>query len=155
MGYRSAVAYTIRFVPPFRGNQDVIPSEEEDMANCKDSFYTFLADAKANTDTALCFNEEEPINVKDGKEGFFVDEEKLEIRFLAWHVKWYPDYPDVQCHDALFSLASEWANDNDYIGGASVRIGEEIDDNDTSYFGTGDNEWLEISRHICMDGKEL
>jgi hypothetical protein len=158
MGYRSAVAYTIRFVPPISGdeNKDNVNHETK----MRESFYTFLAEAKVNNDTALCFVEEEPINAKEPNgEGFFIDEKNLQINFLAWHVKWYEHYKDVMCHENLFSLAREWANNdentNDYIGGAFVRIGEEVNDNDMMYFGTGDSEWLDIGRTIYKDGKEL
>jgi len=149
MGYRSAVAYTIRFVPT---QDDFI---QQHKSACKDSFYTFLAEAKANDETALCFDETEPVNIKDRSEGFYIDEENMRIDFLAWHVKWYSGYKDADCHEALFSLANDWADDNDYIGGVKVRIGEELDDNESDVIGTGDNEWLDIGRSIIRDGKEI
>ena len=45
MGYRSEVAYTIRFT-----------SDDE---RAKQSFFTFLAEAKARAATAGCFTEEQ------------------------------------------------------------------------------------------------
>jgi len=149
MGYRSAVAYTIRFVT----TEDDF--KEQNRIDAKRSFYTFLAEAKANDETALCFDETEPVNVKDRGEGFYIDEENMRIDFLAWHVKWYSGYKDADCHEALFSLANDWADDNDYIGGVKVRIGEELDDNESDVIGTGDNEWLDIGRSIIRDGKEI
>jgi len=150
MGYRSAVAYTIRFVC----NQ--LDASDEDRTKCKDSFYTFLAEAKDTPETALCFGELEPVNMKDRNgEGFYVNEEEMQINFHAWHVKWYNGYKDVDCHEALFSLANDWVDDNDYIGGVKVRIGEELDDNESDVIGTGDNEWLDIGRSIIRDGKEI
>jgi hypothetical protein len=149
MGYRSAVAYTIRFVPT---EDDFI---EQHKIEAKKSFYTFLAEAKAKPETALCFNELEPINIKDKAEGFYVDEENMQIDFLAWHVKWYDGYKDVDCHELLFSLANDWADDNDYIGGVKVRIGEELDDNERDEFGVGDSEWLDIGRSIIRNGREI
>lgn len=152
MGYRSAVAYTIRFEVE-RSPEEHERSPEEHEAKCKESFYTFLAEAKANDKTALCFSELEPINTKDNNgEGFHVDEENMRIDFHAWHVKWYDGYKDVDCHEALFSLADEWSEDNEYIGGVKVRIGEELDDTVKEEFGTGDCEWLDIGRTIIKDG---
>jgi hypothetical protein len=90
MGYRSTVAYTIRFIP--RHSPDTDDIEEERKA--KSSFYLFLAEAKANVDTSLCFSDKE-------SDVFKVDEENLQIRFFAEGVKWYESYPDVQCHEAL------------------------------------------------------
>ena len=147
MGYRSDIAYTIRFI---------VPDDEETHGQVRDSFYTFLAEAKAKTETALCFSELEPINTKSrNSEGFYVDEENMRIDFHAWHVKWYDGYKDVDCHEALFSLANEWSEDNEYIGGVKVRIGEDLDDNVMEDFGTGSDEWLYIGRSIIRDGDEI
>jgi len=151
MGYKSAVAYTIRFIPD---------ENEKPLGRVRDSFYTFLAEAKAKTETQLCFDEDQAINVKEENgEGFYVNEQEMKIDFLAWHVKWYDGYPDVDCHEALLSLAQEWCEDeatgNPYIGGAYVRIGEEVVDNDEQWFGTAESDWLSISRTICRDGKEI
>jgi len=154
MGYRSEVVYTIRFIPPKDG------TELHNETKCRESFYTFLAEAKANPETALCFNELEPINAKEKNgEGFYINEQEMRIDFLAWSVKWYDGYHDVDCHERLLSLASEWCDDeatgNPYIGGAYVRVGEEVDDNDERWFGTGESDWLSINRVIYRDGKAL
>jgi hypothetical protein len=148
MGYRSDVAYTIRFV--------IQKSDEENLEfnqqKCKDSFFTFIAEAKTNEDTLNCFNEQEFLNAKEKyNQGFYLDEEDLTIKFCAWSVKWYPDYLDVKCHDALIKLAQEWAVDNEYIGGVFVRIGEEPDDNEEFTFGNGDFDWLHMSRQVVGD----
>lgn len=146
MGYRSEVAYTIRFVC----NQ--INATDEDRVKCKESFYTFLAEAKAKPETALCFSEEQPINKQESNgEGFFVDEENLSIKFFAYHVKWYPDYSDVKCHEALMQLSKNWEDDNDYVGGAYARVGEDSEDIDEDWWGTGDSEWLYVTRAIAGD----
>ena len=103
MGYRSAVAYTIRFIPD---------ENEKPLGKVRDSFYKFLAEAKAKTETQLCFDEDQAMNVKEENgEGFYVNEQEMKIDFLAWHVKWYDGYPDVDCHEALLSLANEWCED--------------------------------------------
>jgi hypothetical protein len=139
MGYRSDVAYTIRFV-------------HEDDTNNKQSFYTFLAEAKAKAATAACFTEEQ--KTWQGGNGFIVDEGRFRINFSAEHVKWYPDFDDVKCHMALIDLAAEWANDEDNNSGIAyvfVRIGEENDDVEEEFGGDYDWSWMSVNRSIERD----
>jgi hypothetical protein len=141
MGYRSTVAYTIRFIPP----QEDEPEKGLTTENCKATFYTFLADAKAGAETGGAFTDED---IK-------VDEENLALYFYAGHVKWYESYPDVKCHEALMDLSKEWADDGDcsnpYIGGAFARIGEEMDDMVEECWGQGDYDWIAIHRTMECD----
>lgn len=133
MGYRSDVAYTIRFT--------------SDDTRAKQSFYTFIAEAKAKAATAPCFNESEWAE-------FEVDEGRFRINFSADTVKWYPDYPDVKCHEALIELAAEWANDEDNhseIAYSFVRIGEEADDIEEKSGGDYDFDWVQVNRSISRD----
>lgn len=138
MGYRSTVAYTIRFEIPSYNK----PEEKEDPEDAKRSFYTFLAEAKANEDTALCFTD---------TECFEVDEEKLQFRFFAEEVKWYESYPDVACHEALISLSKSWVDDNNFIGGAFARVGEDTNDNVDEVWGQGEYGWVGINRSVYAD----
>ena len=136
MGYRSDVAYTIRFV-------------HEDDTNNKQSFYTFLAEAKANAATALCFTTPDTPSWV-----FEVDEEQYRINFYADHVKWYESFSDVQAHEALLSLANEWDEDEDnhaHIGYAFVRIGEESDDIVEKLSESADWSWVSVGRSIERD----
>jgi hypothetical protein len=141
MGYRSTVAYTIRFVAP--------NDNEDTLEKCKGTFFTFLAEAKANEATAGAFSEDDDLKV---------DEEKLTIYFFADSVKWYPSYPDVQCHEALLDLSKEWADDGDcsnpYIGGAFARIGEEKEDNVEEVWGQGEYDWISVNRYMWCDWLE-
>jgi hypothetical protein len=141
MGYRSTVAYTIRFIPP----QEDEPEKGLTTENCKATFYTFLADAKAGAETGGAFTDED---IK-------VDEENLAIYFFAGHVKWYESYEDVKCHEALMDLSKEWADDGDcsnpYIGGAFARIGEEMEDMVEECWGQGDYDWITINRSMECD----
>ena len=140
MGYRSDVAYTIRFVYIKHPDRDDI----EDKKKAEESFYTFIAEAKANEDTAYCFSEYEG--------GVFkVDEDNLAINFSADGVKWYEDYSDVKCHEALVSLSKAWTNDNEYIGGAFDRVGEDSNDNVEETWGNADWDWISIARSVCVD----
>jgi len=135
MGYRSTVAYTIRF-------------GGEDDTKAKHSFYTFIAEAKSKEATALCFSDQED-------EVFKVLEDKLEIRFFAEGVKWYDTYPDVACHEALIQLSREWADEgntnNLYIGGAFARVGEDTNDNIEEVWGNGEYGWMGINRSVYVD----
>jgi hypothetical protein len=141
MGYRSTVAYTIRFETPSYDK----PEERTDPEEAKRSFYTFIGEAKAKETTAGAFTDED----------LKVDEEKLAIYFFAESVKWYEDYPDVKCHECLMGLAREWADDgensNPFIGGAFARIGEETDDNIEEVWGNGEYDWVNIYRSMHCD----
>jgi len=133
MGYRSDVAYTIRFV------------SDDDTKN-RQSFYTFLAEAKSKAALAGCFN--------DHWCAVEVDEVRLRINFTADNVKWYEDYADVQCHEALLALADEWVNDelnNSDIAYKFVRVGEEVEDVETKTGGTAEWDWVHLCRSIERD----
>jgi hypothetical protein len=141
MGYRSTVAYSIRFIPESYDKAE----EPTDIDRAKATFFTFLAQAKANEETAGAFLDED----------LKVDEGKLAIYFFADCVKWYESYPDVMCHEALMDLSKEWADDGDcsnpYIGGAFARIGEEMEDNIEECWGQGDYDWIAVHRTMSCD----
>jgi hypothetical protein len=60
-------------------------------------------------------------------------------------VKWYDDYSDVQCHEALLELADDWITqqvedkrlEGSCIRWGFVRIGEENDDIDERHNNDG------------------
>jgi hypothetical protein len=131
MGYRSDVAYTIRFTG-------------DDDTKVKQSFYTFLAEAKAKPETAPCFSEHEDY--------FKVVESALSINFYADDVKWYESFTDVQMHEALLALARSWVDDGvDCIGYCFARIGEETNDTEENFGGNWDDSWLHLRREIVKD----
>ena len=144
MGYRSDVAYTIRFIPP-RVDE---PEKGLSVEHCKATFFTFLAEAKAKHEIAGAFDDE----------CIEVDEDNLAIYFYAGHVKWYESYEDVKCHEALMDLSKEWADDGDcsnpYISGAFARIGEEMEDNTEVVWGQGCYDWISVNRYMYCDWKE-
>ena len=144
MGYRSTVAYTIRFLPPLKDE----PERGITAEKAKASFYTFLAEAKASEETAGALRDED---VK-------VDEENLAIYFFAEGVKWYESYEDVKCHEALIDLSKEWADDGDcsnpYISGAFARIGEDIEDVVEEVWGEGCYDWISVHRSMSCDWME-
>ena len=138
MGYRSEVAYTIRFADTDKGRQ---------------TFEIFLADAKQNENTKCCFDEaegDEP-NLK-------IDRVKLAINFYADYVKWDMSFSDVKCHDSLLTLARDYVDDladhdarENCMGFLFYRIGEELNDIDELWGGDYDYEWLGVSRSIVKD----
>lgn len=139
MGYRSDVAYTIRF--------------RSDDERAKQSFYTFIAEAKAKAATAPCFSEEQK-NWHGENNGFIVDEGRFRINFSADGVKWYESYDDVKCHEALIELAKEWADDEDNqseIAYVFVRIGESVEDIEEREGGDADWDWVQVYRSISRD----
>jgi hypothetical protein len=143
MGYRSTVAYTIRFTQPSHDK----PEEVVDIEDVKSSFYLFIAEAKAKVETAGAFTDED---IK-------IDEGNLAIYFYAGHVKWYESYPDVACHEALMQLSKDWCDGNEgentcpFIGGMFARIGEEMEDMVEEVWGQGEYGWIGIHRTMECD----
>ena len=132
MGYRSDVAYTIRF------------TDDHDTNN-EQSFYTFLLEAKANPQLQIALAEVE------------INHKKQMFTFSANDVKWYDNYPDVISHTALFEQAKSWAEQMSQqklhcrIGAVFTRIGENTDDCEEIGVGDYDWEWIRVSRQIITD----
>lgn len=140
MGYRSSVAYTIRFTPESNGVDS--PTEEE-LKKCKESFYTFLAEAKVKYLGAV------------NDKSMTIDESNMAMNFLADNVKWYETYEDVIVHEKLIQLSKDWVDmENKHIGGIFLRIGEEIDDMVEEGWGEHDWDWMRIHRQIEIDWEE-
>ena len=143
MGYRSEVAYTIRF---------------KDEA----SYRLFIAEAKAKPETAGCFKSDEA-SVDECE----CDDARLAITFYADQVKWYPSYPEVVMHEKLLSQAEEWIDGDIHVatkdgdvevnliehrlGFIYIRIGEESNDIEERYGGDYEWDWMQVSRQIVMD----
>ena len=132
MGYRSDVAYTIRFV------------SDHDTKNDQ-SFYTFLMEAKANPKCQIALSEVE------------IDHKKQTFNFSAFDVKWYENYADVISHTALFDQARAWVDQtleqqgDCVIGAIFTRIGENLDDCEEDAVGDYDWDWIRVSRQIITD----
>jgi hypothetical protein len=126
MGYRSDVAYTIRF------------NKEED-------YHLFILEAKANPETAGAVDECTCIS----------NEFTHRIDFKAESTKWYDTFPEVQMHEALIDQADEWAKGETVLvygeyrlGYVFVRIGEDDDDVERKEGGNNAYDWLCVSRQI-------
>lgn len=135
MGYRSEVAYTIRFANDDRGIQ---------------TFNIFLADARQGEDTKRCFDEHESV--------FKVDTLNYKINFYADQVKWYADFEDVKCHMALIELAEKYCEEtvdkeNNYtpLGYMFYQVGEDLTDIEEKFGGDWDYQWLGVHRYIEKD----
>ena len=132
MGYRSDVAYTIRFV-------------DDHDTNNEQAFYTFLLEAKANPKLQIALAEVE------------IDEKRHMFTFTDTDVKWYDSYPEVDSHMALVSLAEDWSCQvsegklNCLIGVVFLRIGEDTNDIEERYQGDYEHSWLSVSRSINTD----
>ena len=132
MGYRSDVAYTIRFV-------------DDHDTNNEQSFYTFLLEAKANPKCQIALAEVD------------VSAKKFMFTFSARDVKWYENYPDVMSHMALVHLAEDWTKQiregmlHCSVGVMFLRVGEDTSDVEERYNGDYDHEWMSVHREITID----
>lgn len=142
MGYRSEVAYTIRFNDTTLGRQ---------------CFNIFLADAKQNEGVNGVFED-----AKGEDPPLVIDLAKMQINFYADQVKWYEDYPDVKCHMNLIELAREFieqCNEDveegnlEALGFIFCRIGEETTDIEEEYGGNISWDAIQPSRSLIIDWK--
>ena len=126
MGYRSEVAYILRFT-----NKEM-----------KDNFVNLQ---RAKADKAINEALDELVEVEDSMLGYHAD-----------HVKWYDDYPDVKAHHTLMKdtiklFGDEYSTDyNEQAGYRFVRLGEEQEDNEDEEGGNSEElyEYVDWSRQI-------
>jgi hypothetical protein len=132
MGYRSNVAYTIRF------------TDDHDTNNIQ-SFYTFLAEAKTKPQCAIALSE------------VVIDEKRQRFTFNAEDVKWYDSYSHVASHHSLLELAGDWAAQvfegklHCRIGSVFIRLGENLDDIEEVHAGDYNYDWIRVNREINTD----
>ena len=146
MGYYSEVGYKIKFDEVVPYSNDTPDSEKQSTS--RDLFNIFVAEAKTKDETKLCFDDDD----------FEIDEKNLFIKFYAESVKWYDNYSDVQCHEALLELADDWITqqvedkrlEGSCIRWGFVRIGEENDDIDERHNNDG-YELVYLTRGISFD----
>jgi hypothetical protein len=130
MGYRSNVAYTIRF------------TSDDDRLN-EHTFYTFISEAKSKDACRAALEECD------------VDENKLQINYYVGDVKWYDSDPRVQNHEELLLLASDtletYEDLKECIGFVFARIGDNDDDIEWKANGKYDTNWLWVRSEIVKD----
>lgn len=132
MGYRSDVAYKIKF-----GSSEMMG--------------LFLAEAKAKEETRLVFEDMDEEGL-DANGKVIISEESKCITFHAHSWKWYDDFEIVKAHEALIQQAREYSEDEDDRGVeyGFCRIGEDIDDISQESSAEGyDLVW--VSRQILFD----
>lgn len=129
MGYRSEVAYVIRF-------------KDADQRQAFINIQRAKADKDINT--AL----DEMVEVEDNMIGYHAD-----------HVKWYDDYPEVKAHQTLMkdSIAL-FGDDNpntldydDQAGYRFIRLGEEQDDNEDVEEGNSECLYEYVDWHRAVE----
>jgi hypothetical protein len=110
MGYRSEVAYVIRF---------------KDKAMRE--LFVSMQRAKADPHINEALNE--TVEIEDCLLGYHAD-----------HVKWYEEYEGVKAHETLMSDSIDLFNkDEDITGWRFVRLGEEAEDNIQEEDGNSDD----------------
>lgn len=124
MGYRSEVAYLIRFAK-------------------QDDFIGFKTECQLSPDTQACFEDHD----------FEVDETELVLRMKALGVKWYTDFPDVKCHENLWDKAVERYEEHEVdVSGGFIRVGEALEDLEERWFGEDEPyDELYINRSIAVN----
>jgi hypothetical protein len=135
MGYRSDVAYKIKFTDEGQWN-------------------LFLLEAKSKPETRLCFEDESLTVVYDERE----------LRFSVQGVKWYGEYEDVTCHTELLALCDEYLERQEKFLEGSLpsltphwvsylfrRIGEQEDDIEDMSGGDPDWDWIQLVRYIQVN----
>ena len=109
MGYRSEVAYIIRF-------------KDKEMRE----LFVSIQRAKADPHINEALNE--VVEVEDNMLGYHAD-----------HVKWYESYEDVQAHEMLLRDSIALFNEHeDLTGYRFIRLGEEQDDTVSKEEGDAD-----------------
>ena len=121
MGYRSEVAYVLRF-------------KDKEMREA------FVSLQRAKADKHINEALDELIELEEDKLAYHADS-----------VKWYDSYEEVQAHEKLMGEALELFNeDQDIAGYRFIRIGEEYEDVVVEDHGDSDELWeyLEVERSI-------
>ncbi len=121
MGYRSEVAYVIRF-------------KDKAMREL------FINLQRAKADKHINEALSELVEVEDCLLGYHAD-----------HVKWYEGYEGVKAHETLMEDSIDMFNqDEDIVGWRFVRLGEESDDNIQAEAGNSDELYEYVDWHKSM-----
>lgn len=126
MGYRSEVAYVLRF-------------KDKEMREA------FVNLQRAKADEYINRALDELMEVEDNMLGYHAE-----------YVKWYEDFPEVKAHHALMRDTTElfgedYSDDyNQQAGFKFIRLGEEPDDNEDEEGGNSEclYEYVDWTKHI-------
>ena len=134
MGYRSEVAIGIRMKPDTVSGQDYLDK--------KNLWNTFVAECKARHPLAF-----------DNKDlCFTIFDNKRTMGFTQYELKWYNTYPDVQAFMGVIDIAKEYNEQykEAIFDTAYVRVGEEPDDVEVDYEGSG---WEMFEPYSAISGE--
>lgn len=124
MGYRSEVAYTIRF-------------------KRQDDYHLFILEAKAKPETAGCFSEIE-CNHTTMRIAY-------KVEGVKWYES-YPDVQMHEKLIEQAAAWCEGVKENDLrLGYIFLRVGEDYDDIERKSGGWVDYDWLRVERTIVED----
>ena len=138
MGYRSEV--TIIIVDAY-----IDKSGRGDLETTEEKWAMFLAEVAVKPETEFAWREISSGISEDGFGGNVeLDKEKRRITINFPDIKWYEGYKLVNSYMALFHSVQPY---EDYIDAIYLRIGEDTEDIEEKYYGSG-YELASIQSHI-------
>lgn len=133
MGYRSQVAFAIR-------------GKKEDITAVLTTYR--LSDIPGSKEALA------ELSASETDDGY------VTLSFYNESTKWYEGYPEVGALTAIFNTFEAAEQEGDYQGrfnGAFVRIGEDDEDLEITYFGEEPNDLISLNRTVALEvphGKE-
>jgi len=137
MGYRSEVAIGVRM------NPDLVSGHEKIETSPEMFWKMFVSECRSKHPTVFK-NYNGGLNMK-------VIDDKYTLRMHEREVKWYPDYDEVKAFESIIPIAEDYNDqyESDIFDCAFVRIGEESDDVECRYVGSG---WELYDAYISVAG---
>ena len=137
MGYRSEV--TIIIVDAY-----IDKSGRGDLETTEEKWAMFLAEVAVKPETELAWKEITSGLDDDYGNTLKLDKEKRRITINFPDIKWYEGREDIDSYMALFHSVKPY---EDYIDAIYLRIGEDLEDTEEKYYGSG-YELASIQRSI-------
>ena len=137
MGYRSEV--TIIIVDAY-----IDKSGRGDLETTEEKWAMFLAEVAVKPETELAWREITSGLDDDYGNTLKLDKEKRRITINFPDIKWYEGREDIDSYMALFHSVKPY---EDYIDAIYLRIGEDLEDTEEKYYGSG-YELASIQRSI-------
>ena len=137
MGYRSEV--TIIIVDAY-----IDKSGRGDLETTEEKWAMFLAEVAVKPETEFAWREISSGLDDDYGNTLKLDKEKRRITINFPDIKWYEGREDIDSYMALFHSVKPY---EDYIDAIYLRIGEDLEDTEEKYYGSG-YELASIQRSI-------
>ena len=137
MGYRSEV--TIIIVDAY-----IDKSGRGDLETTEEKWAMFLAEVAVKPETEFAWKEITSGLDDDYGNTLKLDKEKRRITINFPDIKWYEGREDIDSYMALFHSVKPY---EDYIDAIYLRIGEDLEDTEEKYYGSG-YELASIQRSI-------